>query len=92
MSKHIGSNLDDLLAEDGILEQTTAVAIKRVLSWQIAQAMKAHNLTESILADRMNTSPAAITRLLDEADTSLTLTTLVGAAGVLGKRVRIDVS
>lgn len=92
MNKHIGSRLDDLLAEDAMLEHTTAVALKRVVTWQIEQAMKARNLTESALAERMHASLISITRLLDEADTSLTLTTLVGAANALGKNVRIEFS
>jgi antitoxin HicB len=92
MNKHIGSRLDDLLEEDAMLEQTTAVALKRVVAWQIAQAMKMNNLTETALADRMHATTASIKRLLDDADTSLTLTTLVGAANVLGKKVRIELN
>ena len=89
MNKHIGSSLDDFLAAEAVLEETTAVAIKRVVAWQIAQEMKAQHLTKTALAEKMHTSRAALNRLLDETDTSLTLTTLTSAAKALGKYLRI---
>ena len=89
-SPHIGSNFDDFLAEDALLEEVSAVAIKRVVAWQIAQEMKAQGLTKTALAEKMHTSRAALNRLLDETDTSLTLTTLTGAAKALGKNLRIE--
>jgi antitoxin HicB len=88
--EHIGSRFDDFLAEHAILEETTATAIKRVIAWQISEEMKQQNLTEAEMAERMHTSRAALNRLLDEEDTSLTLTTLANAAAVLGKTVRIE--
>ena len=89
-SPHIGSNFDDFLVEDAMLEEVSAVAIKRVVAWQIAQEMKAQGLTKTALAEKMHTSRAALNRLLDETDTSLTLTTLTGAARALGKNLRIE--
>ena len=89
-SPHIGSSFDDFLAEDALLEEVSAVAIKRVVAWQIAQEMKAQGLTKTALAEKMDTSRAALNRLLDETDTSLTLTTLTGAAKALGKNLRIE--
>jgi len=74
--KHIGSSFDDFLHEEAMLEEATAVAIKRVISWQIAEEMKNQQLTKTALAKRMHTSRAALNRLLDENDSSLTLTTL----------------
>jgi predicted XRE-type DNA-binding protein len=88
--KHIGSNFDDFLEADGTLEEATAVAVKRVIAWQIRQEMKAQNLTKTELASKMHTSRASLNRLLDETDTSLTLNTLTSAASVLGKRVSIS--
>ena len=85
--KHIGSSFDDFLAEEAMLEETTAVAIKRVIAWQIAQEMQAQQLTKTALAKRMRTSRAALNRLLDENDASLTLTTLASAATALGKKI-----
>ena len=90
MTQHIGSNFDDFLQEDGILEEVNAVAVKRVLAWQIAQAMKEQNLTKTALAEKMHTSRASLNRLLDEEDTSLTLTTLTSAANALGKQIKIE--
>jgi hypothetical protein len=90
--KHIGSRLDDYLSEEAMLEDVTAVAVKRVISWQIEQEMKAQNLTKTAMAKKMHTSRAALNRLLDETDTSLTLTTLASAAAALGKKVRLELS
>ena len=88
--KYIGSRFDDFLDECAILEETTATAIKRVLAWQIVEGMKQQNLTEADMAEKMHTDRAALNRLLDVEDTSLTLTTLANAAAVLGKSVRIE--
>jgi antitoxin HicB len=87
--KNIGSSFDDFLKEEAIQEEATAVALKRVIAWQIAQAMKAQQITKTELAKRMHTSRAALNRLLDEEDPSLTLTTLASAAAALGKKVNI---
>ena len=93
MSKnHIGSNFDDFLAEEAMLEEATATAVKRVIAWQIEQEMKAQKLTKTALASKMRTSRAALNRLLDASDTSLTLTTLASAAAALGKHVKIELT
>lgn len=84
-NEHVGSSFDDFLQEEGLLEEATAVAIKRVLAWQIAEAMKAQKLTKTAMAAKMHTSRASLNRLLDEEDTSLTLTTLASAANVGSK-------
>ncbi|WP_407830863.1 XRE family transcriptional regulator [Verminephrobacter eiseniae] len=89
-NKHIGSNFDDFLAEESLLEDATATAMKRVIAWQIEQEMKAQKLSKTAMATRMHTSRAALNRLLDATDTSLTLTTLASAAAALGKRVRVE--
>lgn len=90
--KHIGSSFDDFLAEDGRLEEATATAMKRVIAWQIAQEMKAQKLSKTVMAERMHTSRAALNRLLDEEDTSLTLATLASALAVLGKRMEFKMA
>lgn len=90
--KNIGSSFDDFLKEEAILEDATAVALKRVIAWQIAEEMKAQQLTKTELARRMHTSRAALNRLLDDADPSLTLTTLASAATALGRKVNIQFS
>ena len=86
----IGSNFDDFLKEEGLYELSTASAIKKVLALQIEEAMKAQQLTKTAMAKRMRTSRAALNRLLDNTDTSLTLTTLASAAAALGKDVRVE--
>jgi antitoxin HicB len=88
--KNTGGNFDDFLKEEAILEETTAAAIKRVIAWQIGQEMKAQKLTKTAMAAKMRTSRAALNRLLDATDTSLTLATLSSAASVLGKKLRIE--
>ena len=88
--KHLGSSLDDFLAEEAMLEEATATAVKRVIAWQIEQEMKARKLTKTALAHKMHTSRAALNRLLDAEDTSLTLTTLASAAAALGKKIRFE--
>lgn len=90
--KHIGSNFDDFLAEEALLDEATATAVKRVIAWQIEQEMKAQKLTKTAMAAKMHTSRAALNRLLDASDTSLTLTTLASAAAALGKHVKIELA
>lgn len=89
-TKHVGSSLDDLLAEDGTLEEVSARAMKRVLSWQVQQGMKKRGLTKVALAKRMRTSRSALDRLLDESDTGLTIDTLARAARALDYRVKVE--
>ena len=90
--KNIRSSFDDFLQEESLLESSTAVALKRVITWQIAQEMKAQKLTKTELAKRMHTSRAALNRLLDENDARLTLTTLASAAAALGKKVNLQLA
>ncbi len=90
--KHVGSDFDDFLAEEGLLEASTAVATKRAIAWQIGAAMKARNMTKKAMAERMNTSRSQLDRVLDENDTALTLETLSRAAGALGYRVRVELT
>jgi antitoxin HicB len=86
----IGSNFDDFLKVEGIYEVATASAMKKVLALQIEEAMKAQQITKTAMAKRMHTSRAALNRLLDDSDTSLTLTTLASAAAALGKSVKLE--
>lgn len=88
--KTIGSSFDDFLEEDGTLEDTTEVAIKRVLAWQIEQAMNEKELTKAEMARRMRTSRSQLDRLLDPRRTHVKLHTMQRAASVLGKRLRIE--
>jgi len=90
--KNIGRSFDDFLQEEALLESSTAVVLKRIIVWQIDQEMKAQKLTKTELAKRMHTSRAALNRLLDENDASLTLTTLASAAAALGKKVNLQLA
>lgn len=87
---HFGSALDDLLDEDGTLAEAHAISIKRILAWQVSKTMAEENLTKSEMARRMHTSRAALNRLLDPDNPSVTLLTMDKAAAVLGKRLRIE--
>lgn len=87
--RHIGSSFDDFLTEERILDETTAVAQKRVLAWQVTAAMRKRRLTKAEMAKRMRTSRAALDRLLDPDNASVTLATMGRAAAAVGKRLRI---
>ncbi|MGH8454036.1 MAG: Fis family transcriptional regulator [Nevskiales bacterium] len=89
-NRHIGSRLDDLLIEDGVLEAVSARAMKRVIAWQIQQAMKKKGVSKMVMAKRMHTSRSALDRLLDESDTGLTIDTLARAAQALGYRIKLE--
>jgi predicted DNA-binding protein (UPF0251 family) len=84
------STLDDFLKEDGKLEEFQATAIKEVLAWQIAEAMKVNNISRNALATRMKTSRSQIARLLDPRDGNVTLATLQRAAKMVGRSLRLE--
>jgi antitoxin HicB len=88
--KHVGSSFDDFLKEESIFDHSSAVAVKRVIAWQIEQEMIKQKLTKTLMAKKMHTSRAALNRLLDESDTSLTLLTLTSAASALGKMIKFE--
>jgi antitoxin HicB len=86
---HRGSRFEDFLTEEGILDDVTATATKRVLAWRIAELMKKQHVTKSAMAKRMKTSRAALDRLLDAENTSVTLQTMGRAAAALGKHLSV---
>jgi len=85
----LGSSLDDFLSEEGISEDANNEAIKRVLSYQLEEAMREQQLTKSAFAERMGTSRSALDRLLDPTNESVTLETLKKAAEVTGQRLEL---
>ncbi|MDD9922979.1 MAG: Fis family transcriptional regulator [Boseongicola sp.] len=87
---HIGSALDDLLEEEGLLAEAHAIAVKRTLAWQVTQTMEDEKLSKAAMARRMHTSRAALDRFLDPDNPSVTLLTMDKAAAVLGKRLRVE--
>jgi antitoxin HicB len=89
-NQHIGSSLDEFLKEEGILEEARAVALKETLAWQVQQAMEKDKISKVEMARRMHTSRAALDRLLDPANASVTLQTLTRAAHAVGRDLRIE--
>jgi antitoxin HicB len=92
MNSQVGSSFEDFLKEEGIHDAAHAHAIKRVLAWQLAKAMKAQRLTKSEMAKRMNTSPAQLDRLLDLENDKMQLDTLQRAAAALGRSLRLELA
>jgi antitoxin HicB len=90
--KHIGSSLDELLAEDGTIAEAEAAALKRVIAWQVERGMGEKRMSKSDMARAMRTSRAALDRLLDPKNESVTLRTMARAARVLGKRLRLELA
>jgi predicted XRE-type DNA-binding protein len=89
-NKHVGSSLEDFLTEEGILEETRAMAIKETVAWQVQQAMETEKITKVEMAKRMKTSRAALDRLLDPGNSAVTLQTLSRAANAIGRGLRIE--
>ena len=90
--KNIGSNLDDFLKEEGIFEEVQEAAIKRVLAYQIEEAMREKNLTKTAMAKRMKTSRCALERLLNPENESVSLQTMKKAASAVGRRLKIELA
>lgn len=90
--KHIGSSFDDFLEEEGLRDAAQVHAVKRVLAWQISQAMKAQGVTKSEMAKRMKTSRAQLDRLLDPENDKVQLDTVQRAATAVGKTLRLELA
>jgi len=91
-NKHLGSDFDDFLQDEGILAEVEATAIKRVLAFQIQKEMEKRKLTKSAMARLMNTSRSSLDRLLDPDNPSVTLVTMESAAIALGKKLKIQLA
>lgn len=89
---HLGSTLENFLRDEGIFETVHVLAIKKVLAYKILEIMRQEQLTKEALAKRMKTSRAALDRLLDPANPSVTLTTLGKAACALGRTLRVELT
>jgi predicted XRE-type DNA-binding protein len=83
---------DDFLAGQGLLEDAEEIAIKRVLAWQITEAMKAQGLTKTAMAALMRTDRRQLDRLLDPNNPSVTLSTLRRAASAVGRKLRVELA
>lgn len=89
---HTGSTFDSFLEQEGIRDEIEAVAIKRVLAWQLQQAMREQKKTKQAMASELRTSRSQLDRLLDPRNVSVTLDTITRAARALGKRITIRVT
>jgi len=88
--KNIGSNFDDFLEEEGLLDEATAVAVKRYIAFQLSAKMVEKNLSKAEMARRMETSRSSLDRLLDPDNSSVTLQTLQSAVQALGGRLKVE--
>ena len=89
---HIGSSFADFLKQEGLYEEVTAHAVKRVLAWQIEQAMQAQRLTKVAMAKRMKTSRAQLDRLLDPNNDKVQLDTIQRAALAVGRKLHLELT
>ncbi len=87
--KHLGSSIDDFLKEEDIFEEAQAQAVKEVVAWQLAQAMKKKKISKARMAVLLKTSRTQVDRLLD-AKNDITLSSLQRAAALVGRRVMIQ--
>jgi antitoxin HicB len=92
VTDHSGSTFDSFLEQEGIREEVEAVAIKRVLAWQLSRAMQEQQKTKQAMAKQLHTSRSQLDRLLDPQNVSVTLDTITRVARALGKRVIIRVA
>ena len=92
VSPHIGSSFDEFLHQEGVYEEVSATAVKRVLAWQIEQLRIAQGISKSELARQMKTSRTQIERLLDPDNTQVQLDTLQRAAAALGRRLVVELA
>ncbi len=89
-NKAVGSSFNDFLAEEGIAEAVEAGAVKKIIAYQLQETIKKEHISKTALAARLETSRAALGRLLDPENESVTLLTLKKAASVLGKKLRLE--
>src|ERR1039458_6970747 len=91
ITDHSGSSFDDFLEEEGLLEQSEAVAIKRVLAWQLQRAMNQKQVSKKHMAERLRTSRTQVDRLLNPLYVGVSLEAVARAARVVGKRIRVEI-
>ena len=87
--KHMGSSVDDFLKEEGIFEEAQAQAVKEVVAWQLAEAMKKKKISKNRMAALLKTSRTQVDRLLSAKD-DITLSSLQRAAAIVGRRITIE--
>ena len=90
MKRNVGSDFDDFLREEGMLEDVEALAVKRLVAFELRRTIEKESVSKTELAARMGTSRSQLNRLLDPDNESVTLATLAKAAAALGKRLRVS--
>ena len=88
-NKHKGSTFDSFLEEEGLLENAEAIAIKRIIAYELERTMKKQHVTNTKMAEQMHTSRSGLDRLLDPSNTSISLGSLVKVAHILGKKLQV---
>ncbi|GAP35478.1 XRE family transcriptional regulator [Piscinibacter sakaiensis] len=88
-SPHVGSSLDAFLQDEGIYEESEGQAIKEVIAWQLAEAMKERSLSKARMATLLKTSRSQVDRLLDP-ERDVTLSTLQRAAALVGRKLQVQ--
>lgn len=89
--KHIGSGFDEFLAEEGILDEVEAKAIKATIAAVIQQQLEREHITKTEFAKKLHTSRTAVDRLLDPANTSVTLRSIIKAIGAVGRKIELSI-
>lgn len=89
--RHSGSTFDSFLEEEGLLEEIEAVALKRVIAWQLKKAMDSCKITKQQMAKQLRTSRTQVDRLLDPSHTGVSIATVSKAAHAVGKRIRFEI-
>ena len=89
-NRHKGSSIDSFLKEEGVFEEFQARAVKEVIAWQLAEAMKKRKLSKRRLAAMMRTSRTQVDRVLDPTDGNVTIETLQRAAAIVGRKVQVE--
>ena len=92
VNKHSGSDFDDFLREEGILEEVTARAHKRLLALQLSEAMEESSITKTQLAEKLQTSRSQLDRLLDPDNTAVTLDSLERLAHAVGRELKVELA
>ena len=85
-----GSTFESFLDQQGLKEEVYSIAVKRVLAWQIAEAMRVQNISKTDMARRMSTSRAQLDRLLDPENDKVQLDTIEKGARAIGRKLRLE--
>ena len=87
--KNLGSSMDDFLKKESIFAEAQAQAIREVVAWQVAKAMKKRKISKARMAVLLKTSRSQVDRILDPKR-DITLSSLQRAAALVGQRVVIE--